>query len=62
MLLLQNLLIHFMFMHVIDDVLLPLSKWVTNAGNWNFSRLVTSKSIHLQYSQRLKKSDSAQII
>ena len=37
-------------------------KWVTNACNWNFSLLATSKSIHLQYSQRLKKSESAQII
>ena len=37
-------------------------KWVTNAHNWNFSLLATSKSIHLQYSQRLKKSESAQII
>ena len=37
-------------------------KWVTNARNWNYSPLATSKSIHLQYSQRLKKSESAQII
>ena len=37
-------------------------KWVTNARNWIFSLLGTSKSIHLQYSQRLKKSESVQII
>ena len=37
-------------------------KWVTNARNWNYSLLATPKSIHLQYSQRLKKSESAQII
>ena len=37
-------------------------KWVKNARNWIFSLLGTSKSIHLQYSQRLKKSESVQII
>ena len=34
MLLLQNLLIHFMFMHVIDDVLLPLSIHPIHAKTW----------------------------
>ena len=37
-------------------------KRVTNARNWIFSLLATSKSIHLQNSQRLKKSESVQII